>query len=250
MALLTACFAQPVRLDLSQPCPAPIKGGWIPNFGTGDMVAVCNRTYVDPATTAEERERIKSYYPRALTVVSRALDGLQGERPAAIFCKTDACRKYFAGSPARSCAFGRRRHPGAYAGGREPTVVIVRIDAPAQDHLTHELVHVEVEARLRSRFRGRLPAWFHEGLATSIANEPGNCQAGEKGLLDLRKLDADRDWMDYTNLPGMGHPTYCQARAEVTTWLERNGREHLFQLLEYVRAGGRFYDAYGPMLTQ
>jgi hypothetical protein len=250
MALLTACFAQPVRLDLSQPCPAPVKGGWIPNFGTGDMVAVCNRTYVDPATSAEERERIKSYYPGALTVVSRALDGLQSERPAVVFCKTEACRKYFAGPSKRPCAFGRRHHPGAYRPGSEPTIVIVRVDAPAQGQLAHELVHVEVEARLRSRFRGRLPAWFHEGLATTIANEPGNCLAGEKGLLDLRKLDEGDDWRDYTDLPGRGRPTYCQARAEVTAWLERYGRERLFQLLDYVRAGGQFYDAYGPMLTQ
>jgi hypothetical protein len=214
------------------------------------MVAVCNRTYVDAAATIEEQKQIPDYYRTALAVVSNALDGLQSERPVAIFCKTDECRKFFSGSTQRSWAGrGHRARGAAYSTGKHITIVIVRTDPPARGHLTHELVHVELAARLRSQHAG-LPAWFHEGLAAHIANEPGNCQPGERGLLDLRKLDAERDWGDYTDIPAVTHATYCQARAEVSAWLARNGRDRFFGLVEYVRNGGKFYDAYGPMLTQ
>jgi hypothetical protein len=216
------------------------------------MVAVCTRTYVDPSTTVEEQERIQSYYLNALTLVSRALGGLQSERPVAIFCKTGLCSKYFTGPAQRSWVLMPHDHApgGAYVAGEQTTIVIVRTDARAQAHLAHELVHVELAARIRPQPFGVLPLWFHEGTAASIANEPGNCHGGEKGIEDLRKLDANRDWANYTNLPGKLDPTYCQARAEVTAWIDRHGRQRFFELLELVREGGRFYDAYGPMLTQ
>jgi hypothetical protein len=214
------------------------------------LVPVCNRTFADPAATAVERERVRTYYAGALAVVSRAFGDLHGERPAVIFCKTDSCRKYFAGSFERSVDLGtRNRASGAAYFAEEETLVITKIDASAQVHLAHELVHVELRTRIGSEFLDELPSWFNEGVATSIA-DPGDCDGEPKGLLDLRTLDANRAWRNYTNLPGRGHPTYCQARAEVTTWLARNGRQRFFWLLDWVRAGRPFYEAYGPMLTQ
>lgn len=214
------------------------------------MVAICNRTYVDPAATTEERRQIPSYYRNALAVVSTALDGLRSERPVAIFCKTGDCRKFYSGSTHRSW-MGRRDHVrgAVYSTGKYSTIVIIRTDPAAQGELAHELVHLELAERLRSR-HDAVPAWFHEGLATHIANQPGNCRSEEKGLLDLRKLDEERDWSDYTEIPAVSHATYCQARAEVSAWLARNGRDRFFALIDYVHSGGKFYDAYGPMLTQ
>jgi hypothetical protein len=211
---------------------------------------VCNRTFVDPATTAVERERIRTYYGAALATVSRAFGGLQSERPAVILCKTDSCRKYFAGSFERSVDLGtRNRAAGATYFAEEETIVITRIDASAQLGLAHELAHVELRARIGAEFMAELPQWFNEGVATSIG-DPADCEGEPKGLLDLRTLDANKAWRNYTNLPGRSHPTYCQARAEVTTWLARNGRQRFFWLLDWVRAGRPFYEGYGPMLTQ
>jgi hypothetical protein len=168
-----------------------------------------------------------------------------------IFCKTNECRKFYSGSIPRSWA-GRAHgaRGGAYSTGRHNTIVIVRTDAKAQAPLIHELAHLTLAEELRPQPASVLPAWFNEGLAFHIANEAADCRPGEKGLSDLRKLDAARDWGDYTDLRAVDHQTYCQAEAEVGAWLARNGRERFFGLIEYLRKGGNFYDAYGPMLTQ
>ena len=212
------------------------------------MVAVCRDVYVDPDTTPAERADLARASATAVHRLADALGELQAERPVAIFCKTAACQLYFAGTHRRSYVLSPGEVlPGATYSPDRPTVVIVRIDEPATNVLVHELVHIELTSRLHHAF---MPAWFHEGIAASLSNEPACTPGMTRGIDDLRRLDRNRAWADYTNHPELLQRTYCQARLEVEAWMHRSGKPHVLELIDAVRDGAAFYDVYGPMLTQ
>jgi hypothetical protein len=217
-------------------------------FGRGSLVAICHDVYVDPATTPAERADLARASATAVHRVADALGELHADRPVTIFCKTDACQLYFAGTYRRSYVLEPGEVlPGATYSPDRLTVVIVRVDAPATNVLVHELVHVELDARLHHAF---VPAWFHEGIAASLADAPTCPPNVTRGIDDLRRLDRRRAWADYTNQPGTIERTYCQARAEVEAWTRRFGTSRVFQMLDAVRDGAAFYELYGAMLTQ
>jgi hypothetical protein len=209
---------------------------------------ICQGVYVEPATTPAERQRLVGDVPRAIGTLRAALGELRSDVPVIVLCKTVACQLEFAGDAKRSTVVVRGQHlAGAtYVPADRTTVVIVRVDPQAANVLVHELVHVELGARTGSAF---VPAWFQEGIAASIGDEPQCRGPAVQGIDDLRRLDSNRAWLDYTNRPGTLDRTYCQARREVETWLHRPGRR-LSTLIDAVRGGAAFYDVYGAMLTQ
>jgi Concanavalin A-like lectin/glucanases superfamily len=90
----------------------------------------------------------------------------------------------------------------------------------------------------------------HEGIAASLADAPTCTPGVTRGIDDLRRLDRNRAWADYTNQPGTIDRTYCEARVEVEAWIHHFDTPHVFALLDAVRDGAAFYAVYGPMLTQ
>ncbi len=218
------------------------------------MVQLGPDALVDPATTPGERAALARALADAPRLLDEKLGPLDADPPLAVFCKDDACALHFAGPPRRSWTLGPYDHiPGSsYWSGRRPTIIIVRSDEGARGHLVHERVHVALgfgRRALDGRPFGWLPLWFHEGLATLIADEPSCAQPTPKGIDDLRRLDRNADWAAYTMSRERRRPTYCQARAEVAAWMERHGIDGLHRLLDAVRRATPFYDVYGPMLT-
>jgi hypothetical protein len=181
--------------------------------------------------------------------VAEALGPLESAIPVAIFCKSDSCRDYFAGPTRRSLvrAPGERLAGATYVPKDRLTIILVHVNAIANT-LVHELVHVELMARLHG---AEWPPWFNEGVASSIGdNTPGCTAQAPKAIDDLRRLANNREWTDYTNLRGKLEPTYCQARHEYEAWIGRFGKQRLFELVRALQNGRSFYDTYGPMLTQ
>jgi hypothetical protein len=108
--------------------------------------------------------------------------------------------------------------------------------------LAHERSHVEVAARLNGK---HVPAWFDGGLATYVGGEPQCSGVTGKGIADLTQLGAETDWTAYTADSTKFSTTYCQARAEVAAWNNKNGAGAI-----EVAQGTAFSAAYGPLLTQ
>ena len=92
-----------------------------------------------------------------------------------------------------------------------------------------------------------VPAWFAEGVATSLGNAPECAPGLPRGIDDLRKLGTPRAWFDHTNLPGKAVPTYCQAKAEAERWVLQHGKPKFLELLERVRDGESFDNVYGAV---
>ena len=220
-----------------------------PAFDAGSFFALSKDVYADPATTPAEREQILAAYARSVQQVGAALGALTAEPPIALFCKGDPCRAAFAGPSNRSRGIrpGEKVPWGTYTPGGRAAVLIVAVGPGMEAVLAHEMVHAEAGARTSPRV---VPSWFDEGLATLVGEAPDCRRQLPRGIDDLRRLD-DRVVLEkYTEVPGLLVPVYCQARAEVDAWLSRAGKPRLFALLDAVRSGRSFYDAYGPMLTQ
>jgi hypothetical protein len=246
-AAASASVAPPAR-DVPGCPPLDATELHIP-FGAEEMVPLCHDFYVEPALTPEERARVAGAYGPARDDVTRGLGPLESPPPVAILCKTDACGVYFGGTARRSStvAPGGRLTGATYVAGPRLTIVVLGADEGARGILAHETVHAELDVRLR---HARAPQWFHEGLAALVGGAPSCAGQEARGIDDLRRLDENAAWVDYTNTTNIMGPTYCQARAEVDAWLRHAGKPALFDLLGKVRDGASFEDAYGSMQTQ
>jgi hypothetical protein len=231
----------PVAAAAAPPPPAA--------FAEASMVALGADVLADPAIAAADRERLVRDYGAAVARVEAALGPLRGVHPLAIFCQSDPCKLYFAGPQRRSWTLRPGdREPGApFVAGARLTVLVMRADPGARDVLGHELVHAELSQRLRG---AHLPQWFHEGLASVIGGAPACPQPLPPGVDDLRRLDRNDAWADFTSQRGVLDATYCQARAEVSAWLARAGAARLPALVDAARDGAAFENLYGPMATQ
>jgi hypothetical protein len=234
-------------------CRAPAVGEGIA-IGESAMIAICQDVFVDPSTTNAERDQLRRDYDLATRHIATSLGRLESAQPTVILCRSDACILHFTGPKRRSWTLSPGdRVPGASYTAVKPTIIVIRCDEGTAGHLRHEMVHIALgfgRRGLAGRRFDTLPLWFHEGVATSIADAPACSQPLRKGIDDLRKLDGNAAWADYTSDPVKREATYCQARAEVDAWARRYGKERFFTLLDAVREGGSFDDAYGPLLTQ
>ena len=237
--------------DLSdrEGCAAPAPDQPLVLYGSNPLVPICSDVHVEAAATSEERESLQRGYARAVRIVEDALGTLQGERPVVVFCKTRPCQEYFTGPTRRSWALapGQQRAGATFRAGDRHTIVVNHVDSRASKVAAHEMVHIEFRFRKRG---AATPAWFNEGVATHIAGEPDCSAAPPRGIEDLLQLQSHDQWNRYTDEPDRLLPTYCQARTEIEAWVERNEPNRLSTLLDAVRDGTPFTDAYGPMLTQ
>ncbi len=212
------------------------------------MVPLCREVYVDPSSTSFERARLARDYAEARGELLSAFGSLESQPPLTLFCKSSACIADFAGPTQRSRVLeASERVPGATYVADRTTIVMTREDAGARGVLLHELVHVEMLARLKG---AHVPQWFDEGLAFSIANRSYCPDPPRKAIDDLRRLDYG--WGPFVDLhfQEKSRAAYCQAFAEVDAWMHRHGRGGLLALIDAVREGRDFYTSYGSMLTQ
>lgn len=241
VALLT--FA---TLALTAGCAArvlpPPRAGSI-SFAGMNMMPLDGDTYVEPATPPPIQERLRQLTLRAAGRIDAFYGARVGPRPLVIFCGTEPCRLHFVGPTRRSWSLapGHRADGARYVARDRQTIIVVRTDPHAEQVLTHELSHVELQARARP---GRAPTWFDEGVATYLGREQDCASVTPTPIARLSGLDDDDAWFAWTSRRGALIPAYCGARREVAAWLERHGVAQLLALLDGLRAGRSFDELY------
>jgi hypothetical protein len=200
-------------------------------------------SYVEPATPAAARDRLRRLSRDAARRIEAFYGARVGPRPVVIFCGADPCRLHFAGPTRRSWSLapGQAAAGARYVAGARPTIVVVRTDAHAENVLAHELSHLELQSRARP---GRAPTWFDEGVATAVGLEQDCAKVAPTPMSRLASLVDDDAWFAFTSAPGALAPAYCGARREVEAWLRLNGARALLALLDELRAGRAFEDVY------
>lgn len=218
-----------------------------PAYGGSKLVAACGNVFIDPVVP-------KNLYPGLVALMTSARDAnkaaygsLVAALPDLVVCDSNPCADYFAGPSHRNTTLPPNTYAGQYVTPRMTVVLTSATWNRNQAVLTHELSHVEVNARIGAQ---HVPAWFDEGLATYIGGEPDCSGVSAKGVADLRTLDLESTWVAYTGNLARFTPTYCQARAEVAAWIAKNGKASVGTLLQGVGHGKSFSTLYGGLLTQ
>jgi hypothetical protein len=112
--------------------------------------------------------------------------------------------------------------------------------AGVEDVLPHELAHVEFSARIGHGNRGKIPAWFDEGLAVQFDDRYSESEwrtRTDNGrtapALDQIGVITHDDWFKYAT-----------AKHEVRRWLDVVGQEGFWAFLQSIRNGAGFQEAY------
>ena len=167
--------------------------------GAGDLVPVLR----------DAQERVAAFY------------GGFARRPEILICRTPDCHARMSGGGARAMTYGTRA---IYVSTRGLEVA----------YLAHEMAHIEAHARigLIGLIRGRVPAWFDEGLAVVISRDPRHVDsngrvAGCAGAADPSTLPRSaRAWRRQAG-KNHGLRQYHDAACAVQSWLNAHGKAAL-----------------------
>jgi TonB family protein len=214
------------------------------SLGNRPMLALCADVYADPATPREAWQPLRESVSRAAQRNVDIYGPLLSPNPTIIFCHTDDCRRYFAGPSMRSGSLdpGRSASGARFVAAR-PTIIVARTDWRAVNHLAYGWSDVELGIRARWAF---VPAWFREGAAAFVSDEPW-CIGTKVSVADnLHDFDLPGEWVSATNSPNPDQnlAVRCEARRAVTAWFGARGPGALPSLIDRIRVGVGFYDVY------
>jgi hypothetical protein len=221
-------------------------------YNNKSLRPIANNINADPSYPASKHAQLKSAMQNAKQQVAEFFGEQRATDPDVIFCKKQDCAAYFSGTAMRGKALKLGQTGlGAQYKAKRPTIVVVKQGRYGAAQLTHELGHIEVNARTANK---PMPAWFHEGLATLMSGQPQckqNDHLDKNGTHHLQVMQAIKmDWVTYTNDPAKSHASYCQAAHEVSQWISGHGKPALIKLLDQVKSGKRFDELYGAMMVK
>ena len=188
--------------------------------------------YVDPVMPTAGREQFRSAFYDAQGRVAE-LFGEYSASPVIIAGHTMEIMEVYGGNTYNRA--GR-----TISSGVKTFLILGPVGYRDISILSHELVHAEFFNRIGFRNRDQIPNWFEEGLAVQVDDRVSleqwriSTQDG-KYAPDLAQIGVIRhdDWLGYAT-----------AKNEVHRWLEIVGQDGLLELIEDLRAGGEFYQAY------
>ena len=193
------------------------------------------RVFVDAAMP----EPLRAQLVGAIRDGDRKVADFYGELKAApevLACATDVCWRRLGGGGAKGVSYasaGFRLAPN----GLDPVIV------------AHERSHIELHERLGlTKFvLGAIPAWFDEGLAVIISNDPryllastesDRCRIKPTGSLPIAP-------MEWTRAAGTDHNLYARAACRVLRWMKANGgNAAALTLVQKVAKGVPFSEIY------
>lgn len=205
------------------------------------MEEIAPDIYVDKDMSTDARGEFQSELELAKERVSHFFGSLT-THPEIFCCSTEGCYKSFGGSTSKGKAFGDK---GILMSPRGIDVIF----------LSHELSHIELHHRIGElRSWKEVPAWFDEGLAVLVSQDPRYTEKiwrkeTENGNLapQLTELESNRQWLRAVKEKKWAYGT---ARREVENWYQKVGAEGLHKLIEKVKADEDFHSAYKQLLDE
>jgi len=205
------------------------------------MEQIAPRVYVSRDVPEEKRRELPALYEEGKRRVA-AFYGNVLTDPRILGCATQACIESFGG------------HGDGFATGKVRPSLLLWTKTFGSGEVAHEWAHLELFARVGPEGGRAVPMWFHEGLATVVGGIPRHSEAVYQEAVSsgypippLSELRTGIQWGDafkkYPNPKGL-NVVYATAGHEVRAWLQRVGRQGLFDLFEALKAGEPFDVAY------
>jgi hypothetical protein len=200
-----------------------------------DFEQLSGGVFVDAAMP----EPLRTQLADAIREGDRKVANFWGELKAApevLACATNGCWRRLGGGGARGVAYasaGFRLAPL----GLDPIII------------AHERSHIELHERLGlAKFMlGAIPAWFDEGLAVIVSEDPryllastesDRCRVKSTGSLPVAP-------MAWTRSAGTDHDLYARAACRVLRWMNANGgNAAALILIQKVAEGVPFSEIY------
>lgn len=213
--------------------------------------------YISKTTTPRQRDVLLSHLQRADERIRRFWGRSEG-RAVLIYCPTQAqYAQYCSGGEGAGCSLGLPWGD---------SFLVLGPEGNSPDVMAHELCHDELFARLGwLTIKRQVPQWFNEGLAlmvdyrfTSASTDPavrfleydaewkyrvqGVAGLSPQFVPDLPSLETTRDF--FYGSYGRVMLAYLTAGREVSRWLAATGPSALPHLVQGLRAGESFDEAY------
>jgi hypothetical protein len=197
-----------------------------------DLDRLAPNLFVDPHMPESQRQRLLS----SLADAQERIATLYGEptaNPVILAGHTMDVMSAYGGN-----AYNRAGR--AYLTPVATFVILGPDGSRSVDVLAHELAHAEFSARIGHGNRDEVPNWFDEGLAVQFDGRYSEAAW-------RTRTDGGRTAPDLDQIGTIEHDDwlgYATAKHEVGRWLEAVGREGLEALLQSIRNGGEFREAY------
>lgn len=200
------------------------------------MERLSGNVFVESILSAEDRTRFLAMIAKSEQMVAGFYGELR-ENPVVIACASEDCARRLGGKGAKAISyanFGMRLSPS----GLDPTII------------AHERAHIELHGRLGLvRFlAGAVPAWFDEGLAVVISDDPRYLLPAD--AKDRCRSEPNEDlpsgMTEWMRRASVDHSLYAQAACRVLRWGNAHGgRNGLVALITRVAQGEHFDSLYG-----
>ena len=217
---------------------------WIPELSGLEKFAA--QLYVEPTLSALQRTALRHEVQQGREAVARFF-GEVTTRPYIVACLSKACDQRFGSYGERAAAYGDMAIRLSGQGHSSPLVA-------------HEWTHAEIYSRAGGWWNAsRIPRWFDEGVAVVVANEPRHSEENwqliqNRGLAvpSLDELQTFKEWgiavRKYgetdSESPDNLRVVYTRAGHEVRQFLKCTGPQGILAVLDAVRAGLSFDQAY------
>lgn len=217
---------------------------WYPELSGMDKFDT--RLYVEPTMTRLQRDALQGEIEQGREAVARFFGEVTAS-PYIVACLSNECDRRFGSYGQRAAAYGDMA---IRLSGRGLSAALV----------AHEWSHAEVYRRAGGWWNARkIPRWFDEGVAVVVANESLHAednwrriQASGLPVPSLDELQTFEDWGRAVRTygetdgdrPTNFHVVYTRAGHEVRQFLQCTGPQGVLAVLDGVRAGLPFADAY------
>lgn len=195
------------------------------------------KIFVEPVLPQSERARVAAIVQSARERV-RTFYGSSESDPSIFVYATDTCYDRFGGGKSRGFAYYDLALV-LSPRGIDPVIA------------AHELSHIEVHRRVGflNFVNNAVPAWFNEGLAAVVSDDPrylAALGAADRCLvapqLDERLPTQMHDWRERA---GVDNLLYAKAACKVSQWLAaKDGPSAAAKLLSQIAMGMPFAEAY------
>lgn len=193
--------------------------------------------FIERATSAQQRSHVAEVLEQARVRVA-AFYGSADTQPRVLVCVSDDCYRRIGGIGSRGTALS---DVALQLSPRGINPVIA----------SHELSHIELHHRLGrvAHLMGAIPAWFDEGVAVTVSNDPrylAPAGAADRCLVRSDEtLPAGRfEWIRDVGRDDK-QQLYAKAACRVADWMSaRGGAPAVVQLIAKVSSGTSFADAY------